>query len=112
MRVLCCSLGPPVLAPAVPIASEVRLCSYLCLERVFIKLLRCRSTASLPGSRHVGACPVHPLKPPVFDQSLVGKEIEVLWKYHHNVTNEPMYIWSPGLTTTTSSSSSHATTTV
>ena len=40
---------------------------------------------------------MNPLQPPVFDQSLVGKEIEVLWKYHHAETSEPMYIWTPGV---------------
>ena len=33
---------------------------------------------------------------PAFDQQLVGKYIEVLWKYHDKDTGEPMLIWSTG----------------
>eukprot|EP00966_Prymnesium_polylepis_P008945 206413-Prymnesium_polylepis.1 len=32
---------------------------------------------------------------PTFDQQLVGKRLEVLWKYHDKDTQEPHYIWSP-----------------
>ena len=33
---------------------------------------------------------------PAFDQALVGKRIEVLWKYFHKDTNEPHLIWAGG----------------
>ena len=33
---------------------------------------------------------------PAFDQALVGKRVEVCWKYFHKDTNEPMLIWSTG----------------
>ena len=33
---------------------------------------------------------------PTFDQTLVGKQIEVCWKYFHKDTKEPMLIWSTG----------------
>ena len=33
---------------------------------------------------------------PAFDQQLVGKRVEVCWKYFHKDTNEPMLIWSSG----------------
>ena len=33
---------------------------------------------------------------PAFDQALVGKQVEVCWKYFHKETKEPMLIWSPG----------------
>ena len=39
---------------------------------------------------------VQPLQPPAFNQALVGKKIEVLWKYTNEETGEPMLIWSPG----------------
>ena len=35
-------------------------------------------------------------KPPNFDQSLVGKLLEVCWKYVDKDTGEPALIWSPG----------------
>ena len=31
---------------------------------------------------------------PAFDQNLVGKQLEVLWKYFDKDTNEPMLIWA------------------
>ena len=31
-----------------------------------------------------------PLQPPAFDQSLVGKLIEVRWKYHNKETGKPV----------------------
>ena len=34
---------------------------------------------------------------PAFDQALVGKRIEVLWKYFDKDTNEPHMIWSTGI---------------
>jgi len=33
---------------------------------------------------------------PAFDQRLVGKQIEVLWKYHNKDTGEPILIWATG----------------
>ena len=39
---------------------------------------------------------MQPLVPPTFDQALVGKKIEVLWKYTNKDTGEPVLIWSPG----------------
>ena len=33
---------------------------------------------------------------PAFDQQLVGKLLEVCWKYTNQETGEPMLIWSPG----------------
>ena len=33
---------------------------------------------------------------PPFDQALVGKWIEVLWRYTDKATNKPMLIWSRG----------------
>ena len=33
---------------------------------------------------------------PAFDQELVGKRLEVLWKYFDEDTNEPHMIWSTG----------------
>ena len=37
--------------------------------------------------------------PRPFDQQLVGKRIEVLWKYFNKDTNEPMLIWATGRVT-------------
>ena len=39
---------------------------------------------------------MQPLEPPAFDQKLVGKRLEVLWKYFDKETNEPRMIWAPG----------------
>ena len=39
---------------------------------------------------------VQPIEAPAFDQSLVGKRIEVRWKYYNKDTGEPMFVWSPG----------------
>jgi hypothetical protein len=39
---------------------------------------------------------LNPDDAPPFDQSLVGKEIEVLWKYFHKDTKEPHLIWAAG----------------
>ena len=36
---------------------------------------------------------------PAFDQSLVGKWLEVRWKYTNKDTEEPEYIWSTGKVT-------------
>ena len=33
---------------------------------------------------------------PLFDQSLVGTQLEVCWKYFNQDTKEPMLIWSTG----------------
>ena len=33
---------------------------------------------------------------PAFDQQLVGKQLEVCWKYFNKDTKEPMLIWSTG----------------
>jgi hypothetical protein len=33
---------------------------------------------------------------PAFNQKLVGKQLEVLWKYFDKDTNEPMLIWATG----------------
>ena len=33
---------------------------------------------------------------PAFDQKLVGKQLEVCWKYFHKDTKEPMLIWATG----------------
>ena len=37
-----------------------------------------------------------PKTPPTFDTALVGKRLEVLWKYFDKNTNEPHYIWCTG----------------
>ena len=37
-----------------------------------------------------------PKKAPAFDQGLVGKRIEVLWKYFIKETKEPQMIWATG----------------
>ena len=37
-----------------------------------------------------------PTEAPAFDQALVGKRLEVLWKYFNKDTNEPHMIWSTG----------------
>ena len=39
---------------------------------------------------------LQPDVPPPFDQALVGKRIEVLWKYFHKDTKEPVMIWATG----------------
>jgi hypothetical protein len=39
---------------------------------------------------------LQPADPPPFDQRLVGKRIEILWKYFNKETNEPMLIWATG----------------
>ena len=39
---------------------------------------------------------MQPVKSPAFDQSLVGKWLEVRWKYTNKDTGEPEYIWSTG----------------
>ena len=39
---------------------------------------------------------VQPKEPPKFDQALVGKRIEVLWKYFDKDSNQPHMIWSSG----------------
>jgi superoxide dismutase len=39
---------------------------------------------------------LQPLTPPAFDQSLVGKKLEVLWKYIDKATKDPMLIWITG----------------
>jgi hypothetical protein len=39
---------------------------------------------------------LQPLTPPAFDQALVGKKLEVLWKYIDKATKEPMLIWITG----------------
>ena len=36
------------------------------------------------------------LDPPPFDQQLVGKQLEVLWKYTNQETGEPVLIWATG----------------
>mmetsp|Transcript_42907 Transcript_42907/g.112764 ORF Transcript_42907/g.112764 Transcript_42907/m.112764 type:complete len:131 (+) Transcript_42907:541-933(+) len=33
---------------------------------------------------------------PAFDQKLVGKQLEVCWKYFHKETKEPVLIWATG----------------
>ena len=33
---------------------------------------------------------------PAFNQELVGKQLEVCWRYYHKDTMEPMHIWSTG----------------
>jgi hypothetical protein len=35
-------------------------------------------------------------EPPPFDQALVGKQVEVLWKYTNQETGEPQLIWATG----------------
>ena len=42
---------------------------------------------------------LQPATPPPFNQQLVGKRIEVLWKYFNKDTNEPMLIWATGRVT-------------
>ena len=37
-----------------------------------------------------------PHDPPPFDQALVGKRIEVLWKYFNKDTKQPQLIWASG----------------
>jgi hypothetical protein len=39
---------------------------------------------------------LQPAKAPPFDQALVGKRIEVLWKFHEKDTNKPRLIWCSG----------------
>ena len=39
---------------------------------------------------------MQPAEPPPFDQRLVGKRIEVLWKYFNKDTDEPLLIWATG----------------
>ena len=39
---------------------------------------------------------MQPKKAPAFDQALVGKRIEVLWKYFEKDTNTPHMIWASG----------------
>ncbi|KAL1524416.1 hypothetical protein AB1Y20_019311 [Prymnesium parvum] len=39
---------------------------------------------------------LQPVNPPPFDQTLVGKRLEVLWKYFTQGSNEPHYIWCTG----------------
>ena len=39
---------------------------------------------------------LNPDEAPPFDQALVGKQIEVLWKYFNKDTNEPHLIWALG----------------
>ena len=39
---------------------------------------------------------MQPQEAPAFDQALVGKRLEVLWKYHDKDTGEPILIWSTG----------------
>ena len=34
--------------------------------------------------------------PPAFDQALVGRQLEVLWKYTNQETKEPVLIWATG----------------
>lgn len=36
------------------------------------------------------------LQGPTPDQSLVGKTLEVRWRYHHKTTGEPVYMWCEG----------------
>ena len=45
------------------------------------------------------SCPVEALQPdhaPAFDQALVGKRIEVLWKYFDKDSKQPHLIWATG----------------
>ena len=39
---------------------------------------------------------MQPKEAPAFDQALVGKRIEVLWKYFEKDTNTPHMIWASG----------------
>ena len=39
---------------------------------------------------------MQPQDAPAFDQKLVGKQLEVLWKYFDKDTNEPILIWATG----------------
>ena len=39
---------------------------------------------------------MQPEDAPAFDQALVGKRLEVLWKYFQKDTNEVHYIWTTG----------------
>ena len=39
---------------------------------------------------------LQPQKAPPFDQQLVGKRVEVLWKYFNQDTKEPVMIWATG----------------
>ena len=39
---------------------------------------------------------LQPEEAPAFDQALVGKRIEVLWKYFDTDSNQPHMIWSTG----------------
>ena len=57
---------------------------------------RASPTLKLPNSaNHVNAG-VNGGSAPPFDQNLVGKWIEVRWKYFNKENNEPVYIWSTG----------------
>ena len=40
---------------------------------------------------------MQPVESPPFDQKLVGKWLEVLWKYTDKETGEDMLIWMPGM---------------
>ena len=39
---------------------------------------------------------LQPKEAPAFNQALVGKRLEVLWRYRVKDTGEPVYIWSSG----------------
>ena len=39
---------------------------------------------------------MQPLEAPHFDQALVGKQLEVLWKYTNQDTGEKVLIWATG----------------
>ncbi|KAL1529598.1 hypothetical protein AB1Y20_000541 [Prymnesium parvum] len=39
---------------------------------------------------------VQPIVAPAFDASMVGKHLEVLWKYFDHGTKEPHLIWASG----------------
>jgi hypothetical protein len=39
---------------------------------------------------------MQPQQAPAFSQALVGKRLEVLWKYEDKDTNKPMLIWATG----------------
>ena len=42
---------------------------------------------------------LQPDEAPAFDEALVGKRLEVLWKYHDALTKEPHLIWATGRVT-------------
>jgi hypothetical protein len=62
------------------------------LERRALQEMERRVAAGIADSVEM----LQPQEAPSFDQGLVGKRLEVLWKYFDKNTNEPHYIWCTG----------------